>query len=116
MMACLFSWQLILSGPLEVASGCIGFAQYLAYLWPGITPTQSKLVAAGVGVFAVALLYRRITAIGKITVSLWMGTMLTVAAVIVTGARHFDARVAFDFPPGAFHFSYGFLLGLGSAS
>ncbi|HEY2952347.1 MAG TPA: APC family permease [Verrucomicrobiae bacterium] len=116
LMAFLFIWQFILSGPLEIASGCIGFAQYLAYLWPAVTPSQSKLVAAGVGVLAITLLYRQITAIGKITVSLWLGTMLTVAAVIVTGAWHFDARVAFDFPPGAFHFSWGFLLGLGAAS
>jgi len=34
----------------------------------------------------------------------------------VTGARHFDPRVAFDFPPGAFTFSLGFLMGLGTAS
>src|SRR5439155_234589 len=31
-------------------------------------------------------------------------------------ARHFDSRVAFDFPPGAFNFSLGFLLRLGAAS
>src|SRR5205807_9930392 len=36
--------------------------------------------------------------------------------VVVTGARHFDPRVAFDFPPGAFTFSLGFLIGLGTAS
>jgi amino acid transporter len=36
--------------------------------------------------------------------------------VIATGAVHFDASVAFDFPPDAFHFSFGFLLGLGAAS
>src|SRR6266702_3451959 len=29
---------------------------------------------------------------------------------------HFDAKVAFDFPPGSFNFSLGFLLGLGTAS
>ena len=29
---------------------------------------------------------------------------------------HFDAARAFDFPPGAFNFSLGFLLGLGAAS
>src|SRR6266487_1641425 len=40
LMAFLFIWQFILSGPLEIASGCIGFTQYLAYLWPGITETQ----------------------------------------------------------------------------
>src|SRR5207302_11192018 len=43
-------------------------------------------------------------------------TIVTVIVVVVTGARHFDPRVAFDFPPGAFTFSLGFLLGLGAAS
>ena len=62
------------------------------------------------------LLYRRITSIAKITVSLWIGTLLTTAAVIATGAVHFDPKVAFDFPPGAFTFSLGFLMGLGAAS
>ncbi|HTG90423.1 MAG TPA: APC family permease, partial [Vicinamibacterales bacterium] len=33
-----------------------------------------------------------------------------------TGALHFDPKVAFDFPPGAFSFSLGFLMGLGAAS
>src|SRR5215470_7953148 len=37
LMAFLFIWQFILSGPLEIASGCIGFAQYLGYLWPQLT-------------------------------------------------------------------------------
>jgi amino acid transporter len=74
------------------------------------------LVAASVGVINIALLYRRITSIGTITVSLWIGTLLTTLAVIVTGAIHFNAARAFDFPPGAFHFSIGFLFGLGAAS
>jgi len=64
----------------------------------------------------VALLYRRITSIATITVTLWAGTMIAVVAVIATGARHFDPHVAFDFPPNAFKFSWGFLLGLGAAS
>ena len=42
--------------------------------------------------------------------------MVTTVAVIATGALHFDRRVAFDFPPGAFTFSLGFLFGLGAAS
>jgi len=73
-------------------------------------------VAATIGVVNIALLYRRITSIAKITVSLWVGTLLTTAMVIVTGAMHFDPKVAFDFPPGAFSFSLGFLMGLGAAS
>src|SRR5262249_20571161 len=35
LMAFLFIWQFILSGPLEIASGYIGFARYTAYIWPG---------------------------------------------------------------------------------
>jgi len=42
--------------------------------------------------------------------------MLAVGAVIVSGMFHFNPKVAFDFPPGAFNFSWGFLLGLGAAS
>ena len=69
-----------------------------------------------IGLVNIALLYRRIHSIARITVSLWVGTLVTVLAVIVTGAVHFDPRVAFDFPPGAFTFSLGFFLGLGAAS
>ena len=29
----LFIWQFIFSAPLEIASGYIGFAQYLSYFW-----------------------------------------------------------------------------------
>ena len=29
----LFIWQFILSGPLEIASGYIGFVKYLGYVW-----------------------------------------------------------------------------------
>jgi len=116
LMAFLFIWQFILSGPLEIASGYIGFARYTGYVWQGITAPQTLMVAAAVGVVNVLLLYRRITSIGKITISLWIGTLLTTLAVVVTGAIHFSAARAFDFPPGAFTFSLGFLFGLGAAS
>ncbi|MEP7382868.1 MAG: APC family permease [Gemmatimonadota bacterium] len=116
LMGFLFVWQFILSGPLEIASGYIGFAQYLGYVWTGITPLQTMLVVTGLGVLNVALLYRRITSIARITVTLWIGTILTAAVVIGAGLLHFDPAVAFDFPPGAFNFSLGFFLGLGAAS
>jgi len=116
LMAFLFIWQFILSGPLEIASGYIGFARYTGYIWQGITGPQTLMVAAAVGIVNVVLLYRRITSIGKITISLWIGALLTTLAVVVTGAFHFSAARAFDFPPGAFTFSLGFLFGLGAAS
>src|SRR5438128_416061 len=116
LMGFLFVWQFVLSGPLEIASGYIGFSQYLGYIWKGITARQTMLVVTIVGLANLALLYRRITSIAAITVTLWIGTIVTVIVVVVTGALHFDHRVAFDFPPGAFTFSLGFLLGLGAAS
>src|SRR5258708_1689250 len=93
LMAFLFIWQFILSGPLEIASGYIGFAKYTGYVWPSVTSLQTAMIASVVGVINIALLYRKITSIGKITVSLWIGTLLATGAVIVTGAMHFDSRV-----------------------
>jgi amino acid transporter len=114
--AFLFIWQFILSGPLEIASGYIGFSQYLGYLWPSLTDFHYALVAAAVGVLNIVLLYRSIGSLGRLTLALWAGTLLTTAAVIVTGVSHFQPRIAFDFPPGAFNFSLGFLIGLGASS
>jgi amino acid transporter len=116
LMAFLFVWQFVLSGPLEIASGYIGFAAYAGYIWTGLTRTGVIALVIVVGIINVALLYRRIHSIARITVSLWIGTLITVLAVMITGALHFDRHVAFDFPPGAFRFSVGFFLGLGAAS
>src|SRR5579862_4033960 len=115
-MAFMFIWQFMLSGPLEIASGYIGFAQYASYLWPGMNVTQTRVVMAAVGLLTIALLYRQITVIGVITLTLWVGTLLTVGAVIFTGPFHFSANRAFDFPPNAFKLSFGFWMGLGSAA
>src|SRR3954464_8543263 len=85
LMGFLFIWQFILSGPLEIASGYIGFTQYLGYIWKDMGRPQSIAVIVALGVLNITLLYRRITFIGKLTVSLWIGTILTTLAVIVTG-------------------------------
>jgi amino acid transporter len=116
LMAFLFVWQFVLSGPLEIASGYIGFASYASYIWKGLTRPGVILLITAVGLINIALLYRRIQSIEKITISLWAGTLLTVLAVIFTGATHFNPHIAFDFPPGAWNFSLGFFLGLGAAS
>src|SRR5262245_40062078 len=42
LMAFLFVWQFVLSGPLEIASGYIGFARYLGYIWTGLTPAPHR--------------------------------------------------------------------------
>ena len=116
LMGFLFVWQFVLSGPLEIASGYIGFAQYASFIWTGLTRPGVIALVTVVGIVNIVLLYRRIHSIAKITISLWVGTLITVLAVIVTGATHFNPGLAFDFPPGAFNFSLGFFLGLGAAS
>jgi amino acid transporter len=116
LMAFLFVWQLIFSGPLEIASGYIGFAKYCGYFWKDVSPLQIGLLGAAMGVVNLVLVYRRITALARITVALWVGTLLTTAMVIFAGMTHFDPAVAFDFPPDAFHFSWGFMVGLGGAA
>src|SRR5436190_1668123 len=65
LMAFLFIWQFVLSGPLEIASGMIGFGQYAAYLWPGLAKGGDRFVGAGVGLLAVILLARRITFLSR---------------------------------------------------
>ena len=111
----LFIWQFIISGPLEIASGYIGFAQYVGYFWRGMGSTETRLVSLAVGVVVIALLYRRITAVARMTVVLWIGMLATVLWIIASGLANFHPRVVFDFPPGAFTFSRGFFAGLGSA-
>jgi amino acid transporter len=112
----LFIWQFIFSGPLEIASGYIGFAQYIGYFWHGMGTTATRAVSMSVGVLVIVLLYRRVTSIGKLTVVLWIGMLMTVLWVIYAGLTHFNPKVVFDFPPNAFRFSTGFVAGLGSAT
>jgi basic amino acid/polyamine antiporter, APA family len=134
----LFIWQLSFSAPLSIASGCIGLAGYAAYYWPtldtvyahhnaalhlpwagtlqiGWIVTPGTSIAIGVCLITVLLLYRRITVIGRLSKLLWVGVMGTIGWIIFAGLTHFNAGRAFDFPPGAFHLSHGFLTGLGGA-
>lgn len=120
LMAFLFVWQFIVSGPLEIGSGFIGLKQYLRYFWPGAGDAQLdrrlQILTVVLGLAAIALLYRRITSIGKIGVGLCVGVLLTTGVIIFGGAGHFNPKIAFDFPPHAFDLSLGFLFGLGAAS
>ncbi len=114
--AFLFVWQFLFSGPLEIASGCIGMVQYLGYFFPALSPAASKLLAAAIAAFAVFALYRKITDVARLMTFLWVSMLATTAWVIVAGLWHFDAARAFDFPPGAFDFNFGFLRGLGAGT
>ncbi len=111
----LFIWQFIFSGPLEIASGYIGFSQYVGYFWRPMGTVEARWISVGVGILVVLLLYRRTTVVGQLTVVLWIGMLITVLWIIVSGLINFHPKAVFDFPPGAFTFSKGFVAGLGSA-
>lgn len=116
LMGFLFLWQVMLSAPLTAASGAVGFADYARYLLPWLTGPEQKLIAIAVCLLATVLLYRDIKSIGKISAVLWLGLIAAMGIIIWGGLTHFSAARAFDFPPGAFRFDLGFLIGLGHAS
>src|SRR5215813_1817659 len=138
MMSFLFVWQLLFSAPLSIASGCLGIARYAAFRWeplgrvladrtfsPGlpllgsfqfrVLISNATFVAMACCLLALWLLYRRISAIGRLSKYLWVGVMATVLLVILAGLSRFNAARAFSFPPGAFQFSDALLIGLGGA-
>jgi amino acid transporter len=116
LMGFLFLWQVMLVGPLTAASGGVGFADYARYLFPHMNDILHTGVAMAVCIAATVLLYRDIRAIGRISIVLWTGLMLAMGIIIWSGATHFSATRAFQFPPGAFHLSTQFFLGLGAAT
>ena len=115
LMSFLFIWQTMIQAPLVVASGAIGFAQYLTYLMP-LGRYQQKAVSGALVIVLVFLLYRRITTVGKISLFLWAGVIATIVWLIFGGATHFDARLAFTYPAGAWDLSWLFFAGLGQAT
>ena len=114
LMSFLFVWQTLIQAPLSVASAAIGFSDYAKYLY-SLNWWEAKAVSGGLVILLVILLYRRITTIGKISVLLWAGVIATMLWLIWGGVRHFDRKLAFDFPPGAFQLSGVWFAGLGAA-
>lgn len=117
LMPFLFVWTAMLFIPLAMATGVIGFVQYLAYLWPDMTRTQGDVTGLALIAVVVALLWRRVENIARITAVLW-GVMITaVLLVIVAAFTHFNPDRAFTYPSHAFeltsnHFWIGFAAGL----
>ncbi len=126
----LYACQLLISAPLSIASGCIGFSQYVSFFLPHsnrafaamslfgvpvVLSGQTLIAMAACGV-AMVVLYRSIFAIDRIV--RWLGLVvgLTLVLIIVAGFTHFDAQRAFDFPAEAFHLNFAFFAGLGAGT
>ena len=122
LLSFLFIWQMLFRAPLSMASGLIGFADYADYLLPGLVAPdggrtlEHRLLAGGVGLFIIFLLYRRITTIGRISLYLFVVVFGAIAWIIFGGLTHFNAAAVLDFPAGAFDFwQFAFWAGLGNA-
>lgn len=115
LMAFLFTWQTSIQAPLVVASGAIGFSQYLSFLIP-LGYYERKMVSGALVILLVALLYRNIKSIGRISVLLWIITGGTILWLIFSGLGHFNVQQAFDWhiPQGGF--SLLFFIAVGQAS
>lgn len=128
MFSFLYAWQLLFSAPLSIASGCIGFAQYVGYFLPRsaadarivtvlhvpVVLGWQTLIAMAVCLLATVTLHRRIAAIERIVKALGVAVAAALVWIIGVGVTHFDAARAFSFPAGAFRLDHGFLLGLGA--
>jgi amino acid transporter len=123
LMPFLFVWTAMIFIPLIMSTGVIGIINYLGYFFPKFTPQNVGsifwIVRGGVSVLIVAVvvfaLYRNVKQVGRLATALWIVMFITVAAVLAASFTHFDAKLAFDFPPGAFTLNRGFFMGLGGA-
>jgi amino acid transporter len=138
LMSFLFVWQLLISGPLEVGSGLVAAAQFSTAVsadykdWNevhtkrleveivegqkvGVMFGPSRLFGLALGVVILALLYRRVTTLGRISLVFLVGVLAVLGWVLVEGAMRFDPGVAFapTAPPTADQF--GSALGAGMA-
>ena len=96
LLAFLFAWQVVLSAPLVLASGYIGFAHYAAYLWPALADWRAQAaVAAGVGILTIVLLHRSIVPLSRLSVMLGAVAVGTIVLVVAAAMGHADiARLA----------------------
>ena len=116
LMAFLFIWTFLFSGPFEIASGIVGMTNHIGFLSSALMPEHLRWIAFGIGLVTIALQYNKVEFVGAFTIVLWIIMMITVVVTVVVGVSHFQASNAFTFPKNWFSFSWGFILGLGSAS
>jgi amino acid transporter len=112
----LFLWQAIVLGPISIAGGAVGFAQYASYLLPNMHHAGAVTMAAAVCLVNTLLLYRNIRSISHLSIGIAIIVLGSTAWIIITGVMHFHAAMAFNFPPNAFHLNRGFFLGLGAST
>ncbi len=115
MMSFLFVWQTMIQAPLVIASAAIGFAKYFSYLLP-LTNISEKIVSGSVVILIVILLYRKIDAIGKISLFLWSGVIITMFWIIGGGIIHGNFLTPIKNINSGIAVDYAFITAIGFAS
>jgi len=126
LLSFLFIWQTLFQGPLSIASGALGFADYSTYLversgrlaamMAALGSHERNVIAGAIVLLVVALLYRRITEIGRISVVFSVIVIGTILWIIFGGATHFDPHRVFDFSGADRSFSWLLFGALGHAT
>jgi amino acid transporter len=112
----LILWSSVLTAPLLIASGAVGFAQYFHYLWPALHSAGLCALAMAVCLFNVVLLYRRITSISAISIGLWILVIGTIIWIIIGGAEHIPSALRQQVSGGYPALSGTFWKGVGAAT
>ena len=115
LLSFLFVWQTMIQAPLVIASAAIGFAAYFSYLIP-LTAVTSKVVSGSLVILIIALLYRKIEAIGKISMLLWTGVIVTMLWIIGGGIMHGNFLTPIKEINNGIEINYAFATALGLAS
>jgi len=116
MISFLFLWQALLTGPVSIASGAVGFGEYTHFLAPKLSHWHLVAIAMALCVLNTGLLYRNIRSINAISITVMTAVLGTCGWIVLSGLFHFHAATAFSFPPHAFNSSRAFWMGLGAAT
>lgn len=115
LMSFLFVWQTMIQAPLVIASAAIGFAKYFSFLVP-LNFVTEKIVSGSVVILIVVLLYRKIEAIGKISIFLWSGVIITMFWIIGGGITYGNFLTPIKNINNGIKIDYAFLAAMGFAS
>ena len=137
LMAFLFVWQILISGPLEVGSGLVAAAQFSTALSPdfqafdkahtqtfsfdiqegktiGLTLAPSRFLGFGLGLLILFLLYRKVTDLGKLSLVFLVGVLGALFWILAEGLPRLDTAILFDpVKPGEMPKNFGVALGTG---
>ena len=115
LMSFLFVWQTMIQAPLVIASAAIAFAKYFSFLVP-LNVLQSKLVSGSVVILIILLLYRKIESIGRISIFMCFGVVLTLLCIIIGGIAHGNFLSPIQNINTGLTLNYAFVTAMGFAS